>query len=68
LDFTASSQIARHLATAGGMADVNGVFQVEMRRQRRQVVGIMIHVVAIADLTRSAVAAAVMGDNAIAVI
>ena len=50
------------------MADVNGVFQVEMRGQRSQVVGIMIHVMAIADLTRSAVAAAVMGDDAIAVI
>ena len=53
----------RHLAAAGGMADVNGVFQVEMRRQRREVVGIMIHVMANADLTGSAVAATVMGDD-----
>jgi hypothetical protein len=68
LVFAAPSQIARHLAAAGGMADVNGVFQVEMGRQRREVVGIMIHVMAIADLTGSAVAATVMGDDAIAVI
>ena len=50
------------------MADVDGVLQIEMRRHRRQVVGIVIHVVAVADLTGSAMAAAVMGDDAIAVI
>ena len=62
------SQIARHLAAAGGMADVNGVLQVEMRGQRRQVIGIVIHVVAVADLGGAAVAAAVMRDDAIAVL
>ena len=62
------SEIMRHLAAAGGMADVNGVLQIEMRRQSRQVVGIVIHVMAVARLGGSAVAAAVMGDDAIAVI
>ena len=57
-----------HLAAAGGMADVNGILQVEMRGQRRQVVGIMIHVVAVGGLAGAAMAAAVMGDDAIAVI
>ena len=61
-------QIVRHLAAAGGMADVNGVLQVEMRRQGRKVVRIVIHVMAVAGLGGSAVAAAVMGDDAIAVI
>jgi hypothetical protein len=30
----------RHLAVTGGMADVNGVLQIEMRRKGRQVIGI----------------------------
>ena len=42
--------------------------QIEMRRHRREIVGIMIHVVAVADLARAAVAAPVMRDDAIAVI
>jgi len=50
------------------MADVNGVLQIEMRRQSRKVVHIVIHVVAVTGLGRSAVAAAVMGYDAIAVI
>ncbi len=61
-------QIVRYLAAAGGMADVNGVLQIEMRRQSRKVVRIVIHVMAVARLGGSAVAAAVMGYDAIAVI
>ena len=37
-----------------------------MRGQRRQVVGVVIHVVAVAGLGRAAVAAPVVGDDAIA--
>jgi hypothetical protein len=44
------SQIVRHLAAAGGVADVDGVFQIEMRRQGRKVVCIVIHVMAVARL------------------
>ena len=58
------AMIMHHLAAAGGMADVNGVLQVEMRGHGREIVGIMIHVVAVADLAGAAVAAAVMGDDA----
>jgi hypothetical protein len=50
------------------MADVNGVLQVEMRRQCRQVIGIVIHVVTLAHLRGAAVAAAVMRDHAIALL
>src|SRR5271163_4550343 len=60
------TQIVCHLAAAGGVADMDGVFQAEMRRQRRQVIGIMVHIVAVAGLGRATVATAVMGDNAIA--
>src|SRR6516165_2577108 len=62
------SQIMRDLAAAGGMTDMDGVFQVEMRGQSRQIVGIMVHIMAVASLGRAAMAAAVMGDDAIAMI
>ena len=63
-----AGDIMHHLAAAGGMADVNGVLQVEMRRHGREIVRIMIHVMAVADLAGAAVAAAVMGDDPKAVI
>jgi hypothetical protein len=46
------------------MADVNGVLQVEMRRDRRKIVGVVVHVVAVAGLGGSSMAAPVMGDEA----
>src|SRR5713101_3149913 len=61
------SQIVRHLAAAGGVADVHGILQVEMRGKRRKIVSIMIHVVTVPRLRGPAVAAAVMGYDAIAV-
>jgi hypothetical protein len=60
------TQIVRHLTDAGGMADMDGVFQVERRRQRRQIVGVMIHVVAVGGLGRATMATPVMRDNAVA--
>ncbi|HEY3826240.1 MAG TPA: hypothetical protein VGL82_16855 [Bryobacteraceae bacterium] len=60
------TQIARHVSAAGGMADMDGVFQVEMRRESRQVVGVMIHIVAIGGLGRATMATAVMSNHAIA--
>src|ERR1700677_1751621 len=59
--------ITRDLAAAGGMTYMDGILQIEMRRQGCQVICIMIHVVAIARLAGSAVASSVMCDNAIAV-
>jgi hypothetical protein len=55
------------LAAAGGMANVNCVLQVEMRRQRRQIIGIVIHVVTIAHLRGPAMTSAVMSYDAMAV-
>src|SRR6202044_1088092 len=59
--------ITRDLAAAGGMTDMDGILQIEMRRQGCQVICIMIHVVAIAGLAGSPVASSVMCDDAIAV-
>src|SRR5262245_16446675 len=56
------------LASAGRMADVNGVLEVEMRGHRGEIVRIVIHVVAVGDLRGAAVTAAVMRNNAIALV
>ena len=61
-------EVVHHLAAAGGMADMDGVLQIEMRGQRRQVVGVVIHVVAVAGLRGAAMAAPIVGDDAIAVV
>src|SRR5438477_4217459 len=64
--FAMPSQIMRHLAAARGMTNMHGVVQVKMRGQSRKVVGIVIHVMAVARLGGPAVASSVMGDDAIA--
>src|SRR5262245_57864679 len=50
------------------MADVNGVAQVEVLDDSGDVGGVVVHVVAVADLARPAVAAPVMGNDAIALV
>jgi hypothetical protein len=50
------------------MADMDSIFQVEIRGESRQVVGIMVHIVTVGGLSGSAVATAIMGDHTIAVI
>ena len=64
--FAVPPEIAHDLAAAGRMADVDGVLQIEMRGHRREIVGVVIHVVAVGGLARAAVAAPVVGDDAIA--
>ena len=44
------------------------VLEIEMCGQRREVVGVVIHVVAVAGLGGAAMAAPVVGDDAIAVL
>ena len=65
--FAMPGQVMRHFSTAGRVPHVDGVFQVEMRRQSRQVVGVTVHIVAVGGLGRTAMATAVMGNYAIAV-
>jgi hypothetical protein len=61
-----TADIARDLAAAGGMADMDGILQLEFSDELSKVVGIGIQVVAIPGLARAAMAAAIMGDTAIA--
>jgi hypothetical protein len=46
---------------------MNGVLEIEMGDELGKIVGIMIHIVAVPRLARTAMTAAVMGDAAIAV-
>jgi hypothetical protein len=55
--------VARNFAPAGGMPDVNGVPQIEMIDNGGRIGGVVIHIMPVTDLTRSAVAAPVMRDN-----
>ena len=64
--FAVPGDVAGDLAAAGRVPDVNRVVEIEMRGQRGQVVGVVVHVVAVAGLRRAAVAAPVVGDDAVA--
>ncbi len=64
--FAVARDIMHDLAAAGRMADMNGIFQVEMRDHRREIVGVMVHVVAIRNLAGAAMPAPVMSNHAIA--
>ena len=54
-----------HLAAAGRMADVNRILQVEMIGDGLQIVGIMVHVVSAAGLSRAAMSAPISRNDAI---
>ena len=62
-----TADVARDLATAGGMADMDGVSQVELLDELGQIIGIGVHVVAGPRLARPAVTATVMGNAEISV-
>ena len=61
-------QVAHHFAATGRVADVDRVLEIEVRRHRREVVGVVVHVVAAGGLGRPPVTAPVVGDDAIAVL
>jgi hypothetical protein len=63
-----SADVARHLATTGGVPDVDGVVEVKVLGAVGQVVGIVVHVVALADLRRTAMPAPVVGHDPVAVV
>ena len=58
-------EITHHLAAAGRMADMDRILQVQMLGHSREVVGVMVQVVAVGNLRRAAMAATVMRDDAI---
>ena len=60
--------IADYFAAARRMTDMHGTLEVQVRGQRCQVIGIVIHIVTVRRLARSSMAAAIMGNDPIAVI
>src|ERR1700678_4716135 len=63
-----SGQVAHHFAPTGRVADVRGVVEIDVRGQRGEVVGVVVHVVTGRGLGGSSVATSVVGDDAIAVL
>jgi CheY-like chemotaxis protein len=59
--------IASNFSAARGMTDMDGILEIELLNEFREVVGVGVHVVAGPRLARTSVAAAVMGDAAISV-
>ncbi len=61
-----ATDVAGHLAAAGGMADKHRVVQIECFDECREIVGVGVHVVAFPRLARTAMAATVMSNRTIA--
>src|SRR6516165_5004984 len=61
-----TGEIMHHLAATGRMADVNRILQVEMIGDRLQIVGIMIHIMSVAGLSRATMSAPIGRNDAIA--
>ena len=61
--FAMTGDVVNDLAAASGMADVDGVLQVEMRRDSLKIVGIVVHVVSGPTLARASMATAIMGND-----
>jgi hypothetical protein len=60
---TVSADVVHDLAATGGVSNVDGVLEIEMGGQRRQVVGVVVHVVTVAGLGGASVPTPVMGDH-----
>src|ERR1700693_4646107 len=61
------ADVARDLTTTRGLSDVGRLGQVELFAERRQVVGVGVHVIALETLGRPSVTPAIVRDRAIAV-
>ena len=65
-DSRIESYVAGDFAATSGMADVDRILQIEVFDHSRCVRGIVVHVVAVADLNSAPVATPVVGNNAVA--
>src|SRR5207247_10870613 len=59
-----TAEITHHLAAAGRMADVNRILEVEVIGHGLQIVGIMVHVVSAAGLSRATMSTSISCDDA----
>src|SRR4029077_20758797 len=60
--------VVHDFATTGGVPDVDRVVEIAVGGLRGEVVGVVVHVVAVAGLGGASVPAPVMGDDAVAVL
>src|SRR5215475_1720851 len=60
-----TGEVMHHLSAAGRMADMNRILQVEMICDGFEIIGVVIHVVSIAGLRRTTMAAPVGCNDAI---
>src|SRR6516225_1235021 len=65
---TVPREIAHHFPASGRVSDMNGILQIEMCRYGGKIVGVMIEVVTIEHLAGAAVAAAIVGNHAVALL
>jgi len=63
-----AADVVGDFPTTGRMADQHDIAQVQRLDQRREIVGVGIHVVAIPGLIRAAVATTVVRDDAVVVL
>ena len=66
--FAMFCNVTNNFAATCGVSDVDGVLEIEMGRQRSEVVGVVVHVVTVAGLGGASVPTPVMGDDAIALL
>ena len=63
-----TGEITDHLAAPRGVSDVDGIVGVGFHGQFREVIGVVVHVVALAGLCRTTVSTAIVGDDPEAVV
>src|SRR6202030_3564310 len=61
-----ASDVARHLAAAGGVTDERRLLEAEMLDPRREIVSVGVHLIAVPRLARAAVPTAIVRDVSIA--
>jgi len=62
-----SGDVVHDLTPAGGVSDVDCILEIQVRRDRRKIVGIVIHVVSVGGLSRASMAATIVRNDAISV-
>src|SRR6185369_9138883 len=63
-----TADVASHFTTAGRVAHVNCILEIERFDERVEIVGVRVHVVSIPRLARATVSTTIMSDAAIAIL
>jgi hypothetical protein len=63
LILTMPGDVMDHLTATGRVTDMHDILQTEMINHRQRIVGVMVHIVPVPDLTRSPMPTAIMGNH-----